>query len=93
MRKSMKSEFSQYLKASREGSGMSQVKLARQTGLNPSHINRLEAGKRNPPKRENLLAIANALGLDDKEIALLFQTAGYWPPSVDVDRISDGTFE
>jgi len=72
-------EFSRYLQFVRKTNGFSQYQLTLNAGLNPSHINRMEAGKRNPPKRENVGKIAEALNLDIKATALLFIAAGYVP--------------
>lgn len=77
----MKGEFSQYLGIVRQQVGMAQAELSRQAGLNTSHINRLESGKRNPPKRDSLLKIAQGLGLDEERTSLLFLAAGYRAPS------------
>lgn len=61
----------------RKAAGVSQSALARQAGVSPSYVNRLERGERTPPSREVVLRIAAALGLDAVERDRLLLSGGY----------------
>lgn len=72
-------EFSEKLKAYREGRGISQNALARASGLNPASINRLESGERSPSNRALVEQICSALGLSVPERDDLLTSAGHLP--------------
>jgi transcriptional regulator with XRE-family HTH domain len=82
------SEFTEYLFKLRERSGLSQYELAKRAGINPTHLNRIEKGERNPPKRNTIFNISEVLGLNRKERTELFIKAGYAPPAIKKEKKS-----
>jgi transcriptional regulator with XRE-family HTH domain len=62
----------QKIKKYRARKGISQFKLETEIGASPGSISRIESGRINPTK-ETLLSVSNSLGLDDHQIADLFQ--------------------
>ena len=72
-------DFAQFLKKLRLESGLSQNALARRTGVDPSYINRLERGLRQPPSSGVIHDIAKALELDEYSTDQLLLSAGYAP--------------
>ncbi|MBC2888286.1 helix-turn-helix domain-containing protein [Gordonibacter massiliensis (ex Traore et al. 2017)] len=55
------------IRAMREGQDLSQEKLAKMIGMDPTYLSRVEQGKRNPTVK--LLAkIAHGLGVELKEL-------------------------
>jgi transcriptional regulator with XRE-family HTH domain len=71
--------YGEALRRLRQARGMSQRALARAVGLNPTLINRSEAGDRPPQGPAEVAAIAQALRLTPAEHDLLLARAGYWP--------------
>lgn len=71
--------YGELLRALRQERGVSQRALARTVGLNPTLLNRSEAGDRPPASQGEVAAIAWALGLDADEHDRLLASAGYWP--------------
>jgi transcriptional regulator with XRE-family HTH domain len=71
--------FPRILRDLREKHDMSQARLARVIGVDHSYISRLESGQRRP-SYDTLLAISNALGLDNEERKILFASANYLLP-------------
>lgn len=66
---------------------MSQTTLARQVGVDPAYINRMERDGA-LPSRQVVERISTTLGLDSTETARLLAAAGHWPwPDLDVDRL------
>ncbi len=65
------------LRARREQTGMSLRGAAERSGLVPSTLSRLEAGKIDSPRVEHLQAIARAYGIDVEDFYAL---AGYLMP-------------
>ena len=60
----------EFLKARREGLGLTQRSLAQKLGVEASHVTFIESGRRNPSLK--LVArIADTLGLDRQEVLLL----------------------
>ncbi|MBI3969341.1 MAG: helix-turn-helix domain-containing protein [Chloroflexi bacterium] len=74
--------FAEELRARREDAGLSQNQLAKRVGLNSGYVSRLEAGARESPSREAVLALASALELGEPERDRLLAAAGYLPPSL-----------
>ncbi|MGA2916587.1 MAG: helix-turn-helix transcriptional regulator [Sedimentisphaerales bacterium] len=72
-----KTDFAEQLRKFREQAGISQSELARRAKLNPSHLNRVESGERNPPRRATVKVIAEALSLLPAEADKLLLAAGY----------------
>lgn len=72
-------EFSEKLRAYREGRGVSQNALARASDLNPASINRLESGERSPSNRALVERICSALALSPQERDDLLASAGHLP--------------
>lgn len=71
-------EFGGYLRQEREKNGLSREKLAARVGLDVSHVFRLETGGRRP-SRDTVLALADALKVNDETVSRLLLTAGYAP--------------
>jgi transcriptional regulator with XRE-family HTH domain len=86
----MNSEFGQFFRASRKGTGLKLREFCRRNGLDPALVSRLESGKLAPKNdRSTLLAYAKALKLDEQGTATLFKLAAQ---SITKDlRISGGT--
>jgi transcriptional regulator with XRE-family HTH domain len=63
------------LRELREAKGMTQSELARAVGMTPQAINLLESGTSKAPTPQNLFAIADALGVSARELALGRQEA------------------
>jgi len=68
------SPLAEAVREGRESRGWSQGKLADRSGISKSNISRIERGLIDQPRRELLLALANALGADPK---FLFFLAGH----------------
>ena len=65
-----KTELGEFLKARREGLGLTQRSLARRLGVEASHVAFIEGGRRKPSLK--LVArIADTLGLDRRQLLLL----------------------
>jgi transcriptional regulator with XRE-family HTH domain len=73
------STFGAALRRARQAAGLSQNELGRRAGINPGTINRLEAGDRAPTGREQVLELADALGLPPAERDHLLATADLLP--------------
>lgn len=71
--------YGDLLKKLRLERGLAQRALAREIGLNPTLVNRSEAGDRAPAGPDEIAAIARALKLTDGEFDQLLGSAGYWP--------------
>jgi transcriptional regulator with XRE-family HTH domain len=69
--------FAERLQAARQRVGISQNQLARQVGIDPSYLNRIERGERAAPAREVVEALAEALALSDAEADDLLVSAGH----------------
>lgn len=68
------------------GYPMTPADLARRVQVNPSHVFRVEAGKREHPSVAVVLRFALALGCTDLETAELLVSAGHRPwPDADED--------
>lgn len=67
--------FGAYLTSLRESSGMSKTDLAKKLGVWSSHIGHLEKGRSNPPPRERLDQIADALHLAPDQRKKLLELA------------------
>ena len=80
------SSFAQLLQYFREQGGMSQRNLPKVTGLSASHLNKVEKEERKPPKRRDILILANALCLDPDKSNELLLAAGYDPLKLDEKR-------
>jgi transcriptional regulator with XRE-family HTH domain len=65
------------LQAARQRAGLSQNQLARLAGIDPSYLNRIERGEREPPRREVVEALADALGLSPDAADDLLVSAGH----------------
>jgi transcriptional regulator with XRE-family HTH domain len=70
------SEFGSRLSELRQARGWSQVKLAQESGLDPSTVSRFEAGSR-APERDTVLKIADALVLPVVDRERLLAAAGF----------------
>jgi transcriptional regulator with XRE-family HTH domain len=74
-------EFSDLLRLLRQEAGLSQNALARTIGVDPSYINRIENGSRQPPSAAVVVRMAKALRLAETTIDELLLSAGYAPVS------------
>jgi transcriptional regulator with XRE-family HTH domain len=72
-------EFGALLHALRQRAHLSQGALAKSAGIDPSYVNRLERGEREPPKREIVAALAAGLRLPPQEEDQLLVAAGHLP--------------
>jgi transcriptional regulator with XRE-family HTH domain len=63
----------------RARSGISQRALARDSGINPAIVSRLESGARGPSGPAQVLALAKALKLQTSDADQLLASAGFWP--------------
>lgn len=72
-------DFAKLLQKLRLEAGLSQNALARKTGVDPSYINRVERGLRQPPSLGVIHDIAEALELDTFSTNQLLLSAGYAP--------------
>jgi transcriptional regulator with XRE-family HTH domain len=78
-------DFGSAVRARREGLGMSLNQLARRAQVDPAYIHRIESQSmdRPPlPRRQVVLAIAAALGLDRRQTDHLLTQAGYAPDAL-----------
>lgn len=85
-------KFSDTLKKFRVATGLSQNALAKQAGIDPSYVNRLEKGVREAPTREKVLDIARALKLAPAETNELLMSADYRPETSPNPVLATSTF-
>ena len=85
------SEFGEMLRGARLAAGLSQNELGRRSGVNPGTINRLETGEREPTGREQVQALADALGLSPAEADRLAAAAGFEPEALARLGLADPT--
>ena len=71
-------DFGVLLRMARERARLSRDQLAKRVGLDVSHVFRIETGGRRP-SRDAVLALAEALSLDDGSTNRLLVAAGYAP--------------
>lgn len=74
----MPDDFGPLLRRLRVDAGLSQPRLGRACGLNPTFISRLESGERTP-RRDSLAAIITALGISPDQRDRLWWAAGFMP--------------
>ena len=68
--------FGKILVELREKAGLSQNRLAQMINTNPTHLSKIERGKRTPPlKLTTLIEMARALNLDSGEIKRFLHSA------------------
>ena len=72
-------DFAQLLRKLRLEAGLSQNALAKKTKVDPSYINRIERGERQPPSVDVIRDIARVLDLDEFVTNQLLLSAGYAP--------------
>lgn len=73
----------EWLERARERRGLSQNQLAIAAGVDPSTINKMEAGLIETPRKSTLKKIAFALNVAEGEI---FLAAGFVPTSPEIER-------
>ena len=71
--------FADLLRKLRTEAALSQNALAKKVGIDPSYINRIEKGERQPPSVSVIHDIARALDLDEFGANQLLLSAGYAP--------------
>lgn len=71
--------FAELLQKLRLRAGLSQNALAKKAEVDPSYINRIERGERQPPSLSVIHDIARALELDEFSTSQLLLSAGYAP--------------
>lgn len=69
--------------------GLSQRAVALAAGLDPGRYSRLLAGERAPAAREQVIALATALGLGGRDADHLVAAAGFLPPGLERIGIDD----
>ena len=84
--------FGVLLRTLREQAGLSQSGLARQAGLDPSFINRLESGRRGV-ERPVADALVKAMQLSARAADRLLAAGGFLPPSLAKVGLDDPTLE
>jgi class 3 adenylate cyclase/tetratricopeptide (TPR) repeat protein/DNA-binding XRE family transcriptional regulator len=67
--------FGDVLRALRRAAGLTQAELAERANLSPRGLSDLERGINRHPRRETLLALADAFGLDGEERQRFFEAA------------------
>lgn len=80
--------FGELLASLRTIRARSQGRLARDAGLDPSSVSRLEAGTR-APERDTVLKLADALALPIPDRDRLLAAAGFRSPALDDPQISE----
>jgi transcriptional regulator with XRE-family HTH domain len=76
------SDFGEVLRRWRERARLSQLALARLSGVHASIINRFEGGERQPAERAMVERLAEALALATGERDQLLATAGFFPETL-----------
>ena len=76
------SDFAATLRHFRTRAGFSQNALGNIASINPSYVNRMEAGVRQAPTREVALSLARSLSLTARETDRLLFVAGHVPPTL-----------
>lgn len=66
-------EFGEFIKGIREAKNLTLMEVAEKSGINHSHLSRIENGERNPPKPKTMKNLAVALGVS---FATLLEKAG-----------------
>ena len=74
--------FGSLVQGFRAQAGMSGSALARSAGIDPSYLNRIERGEREPPGRELVLALAAGLRLSGVDTDRLLAAAGHLPKAI-----------
>jgi transcriptional regulator with XRE-family HTH domain len=82
----MREEFGSLLRSFRERAKRSRNNLAKEVGVDPSYLCRIEAGDREPPRLHVVVALGRGLRLSLSERNRLFIAAGYAP--VELETIS-----
>lgn len=77
----MAASFGELLKQHRTQKGLSQVDLAKASGLSPSLLSRIEKGTRKVGARSRALRFAQILGLDQEQRDQLLISAEFAPES------------
>jgi len=70
------------LRLYRERADLSQNRLAREAGVDPSYVNRIEGGLQQTPSRRRVLALSRVLRLRPYERDDLLAAAGHCPESL-----------
>ena len=74
--------FGQRLKELRKARGMTQTELARKADISFTYVSKLETGAMSPPRQNIILALAQALEINEADTDKLFGLAGKIPPEL-----------
>ena len=83
------SAFAAVLNDYQRRSGRSQRTVARAADLDPARYSRLLRGTHAPASREQVIALAAALGLSPRETDHLVAAAGFLPPGLEAVGVHD----
>ena len=83
------SAFAAVLNDYQRRSGRSQRTVARAADLDPGRYSRLLSGTHAPASREQVIALAAALGLSPRETDHLVAAAGFLPPGLEAVGVHD----
>jgi transcriptional regulator with XRE-family HTH domain/ADP-ribose pyrophosphatase YjhB (NUDIX family) len=75
-------KFDQLLRNYRKKAGIRQKELSAVIGIDATYLSKIENGKRNPPDRDVVLEIADALDLNESQKDELLVSAGYQPQTL-----------
>lgn len=75
--------FGELLRTYRERQGLSQLALAKRSGVHASIINRFERGERQPADRDMIDRLAEALGVTSAEADRLLAAAHFFPSAIE----------
>src|SRR5690349_16794607 len=66
-----KKSFGEFIREKRYEKGISLRELARISGLSPTFLSQTERNNFNPPSEEKIVAIANALGIEQERLVIM----------------------
>lgn len=66
-----KKSFGEFIREKRHEKGISLRELARISGLSPTFLSQIERNNFNPPSEEKIVAIANALGIEQERLVIM----------------------
>ena len=81
--------FADLLREARQRAGLTQEELAKQVGIDPSYISKIERGIYPPPARDKILSILDALGINKKAIRSYFLLEAGYASSDDLGGVDE----